>query len=147
MKRKPICGAKTRLGLPCQRKLLLRGRKCPNHGGRSTGALTPETRAIAIAAMHGVRHSPEGRAAHAEAMRALWASPGFKLKVSRVKAARGAHRDHAHVAAARFDLAELDRRAAWAAKRRAERLARIRALEQEVMRGQIAADLAALRPG
>ncbi len=38
------CGAKTRKGTPCQRKLLLRGGKCPNHGGMSTG---PKTKADA----------------------------------------------------------------------------------------------------
>lgn len=37
---KPICGAKTRKGTPCQRKLLLKGGKCPNHGGMSTGPKT-----------------------------------------------------------------------------------------------------------
>lgn len=29
------CGAKTRKGTPCQRRLLLKGGKCPNHGGCS----------------------------------------------------------------------------------------------------------------
>ena len=29
------CGAKTRKGTPCQRKYLLKGGKCPNHGGLS----------------------------------------------------------------------------------------------------------------
>lgn len=37
---KQICGAKTRCGKQCQRKLLLRGSKCPNHGGLSTGPRT-----------------------------------------------------------------------------------------------------------
>ena len=146
MKRKPICGAKTRLGLPCQRKLLLRGRKCPNHGGRSTGALTPETKAKAIAAMHSVRHSPGGRAAHSATMRALWASPEFRLKVAMAKAIRGARKDFAFVREARFNLAELDRRVAWAAVRRAKRVAKIQALEAEVLRAQIATELG-FKPG
>src|SRR5262249_51090808 len=36
---KPRCGARTRKGRPCRRRLLLRGGKCPNHGGMSTGPL------------------------------------------------------------------------------------------------------------
>ena len=44
-----ICGAKNRKGEPCQRKLLLRGGKCPNHGGRSTGPKTPEGKARSVA--------------------------------------------------------------------------------------------------
>jgi hypothetical protein len=39
-----ICGAKTRGGTPCQRKLILRGGRCPNHGGLSVGPRTPEGR-------------------------------------------------------------------------------------------------------
>jgi hypothetical protein len=41
-----ICGAKTRQGKPCQRKLLLRGGKCPNHGGLSSGPRTEAGKAI-----------------------------------------------------------------------------------------------------
>ena len=48
-KPKPICGAKTRKGTPCQRTHLLRGGRCPNHGGMSTGPRTPEGKAIASA--------------------------------------------------------------------------------------------------
>ena len=39
---KRICGAKTRQGTPCRRKLLLQGYRCSNHGGKSTGPRTPE---------------------------------------------------------------------------------------------------------
>lgn len=39
---KPTCGARTRKGTPCQRKFLLKGNRCPNHGGCSTGPRTPE---------------------------------------------------------------------------------------------------------
>jgi hypothetical protein len=42
------CGAKTRKGTPCQRKLLLKGGKCLNHGGMSTGPKTPEGKARAL---------------------------------------------------------------------------------------------------
>jgi hypothetical protein len=45
-----VCGAKTRKGTPCQRHLLLKGGKCPNHGGMSTGPKTPEGRAKSTAA-------------------------------------------------------------------------------------------------
>ena len=45
MRRKTMCGARTRLdGHPCKRKALANGR-CPNHGGMSTGPKTPEGRA------------------------------------------------------------------------------------------------------
>jgi hypothetical protein len=140
MKRKQICGALNRQGLPCQAKMLLRGRRCRNHGGLSSGALTAETRAKAIDAMHGARHSAAGR------MRQLWANPSFKLRIAKAKAASAARRDGVYVAAARYDLVELDRRAAWAAKRRAKHLARIRVLEAEVMLERIATDLGIIKP-
>jgi hypothetical protein len=44
------CGAKTRKGTPCLRKLLFGGDKCPNHGGLSTGPRTKEGRAKSFAA-------------------------------------------------------------------------------------------------
>lgn len=44
---RPICGAMNRRGLPCQCKLLLRGRRCKFHGGMSTGPRTPEGKARA----------------------------------------------------------------------------------------------------
>ena len=50
-KPKPVCGAKTRRGTPCQRKFLLRGGRCPNHGGCSTGPRTVEGRASISRAM------------------------------------------------------------------------------------------------
>ena len=146
MKRKPICGAMTRLGRPCQRKLLLRGRKCPNHGGRSSGPTSIEGRAKAISAMHDVRHSPEGRQAHSELLRSLWADPGFRLRITKTKAARAGKKDQAFVLAARFDIQELDRRAEWARKRRAKRLTRIRVLEEAVLAERIAIDLGFARP-
>lgn len=49
------CGARTRRGTACKRKVLPNGR-CPNHGGRSTG---PKTKA--------------GRQRIAQAQRARWA--------------------------------------------------------------------------
>jgi hypothetical protein len=95
--------------------------------------------------MLAVRHSPEGKQAHAALVRSLWADPEFRLKVARTKAIRGSRRDHAFVLAARFDMMELDRRAQWAAKRRAVRVAKIRALEAEVaartLNARIAAEL------
>lgn len=45
MRRKTLCGARTRLdGHPCKRMALTNGR-CPNHGGMSTGPKTAEGRA------------------------------------------------------------------------------------------------------
>ena len=146
MKRKQICGALNRQGLPCQAKMLLRGRRCRNHGGMSSGAKTLEGRARAVYAMHGARHSDAGKQAHSDRMRQLWSDPSFKLRVARAKAARGAATDHAYVRAARFDIQELDRRAEWARKRIAKRLTRIRGLEAEVMAERIAIDLGFARP-
>ena len=51
-----ICGAKTRKGTPCRAKSEPGRRRCRFHGGRSTGAKTPE-----------------GRARIAEAQRRRWA--------------------------------------------------------------------------
>jgi hypothetical protein len=34
---RPICGAKNRLGLPCQCKKLYKSGRCKFHGGLSTG--------------------------------------------------------------------------------------------------------------
>ena len=42
----PTCGARTRAGHPCKRRLLLRGNKCSNHGGMSTGPRTEAGRKI-----------------------------------------------------------------------------------------------------
>ena len=36
------CNARTRKGTPCRRRELLRGGRCRNHGGMSTGPKTPE---------------------------------------------------------------------------------------------------------
>src|SRR5262245_58234088 len=52
------CGARTRAGLPCRRKGLGKGGRCPNHGGKSTGPRTPE-----------------GRARISAALKARWAAP------------------------------------------------------------------------
>lgn len=41
-KRRVICGAKTRKGTPCRCKSLPGKRRCKFHGGKSTGARTPE---------------------------------------------------------------------------------------------------------
>ena len=43
LRNKP-CGARTRRGLPCKRKGLGKGGRCPNHGGMSTGPRTEEGR-------------------------------------------------------------------------------------------------------
>lgn len=45
------CGAKTRAGHPCRRKPVQGKRRCPNHGGLSTGPITPEGKARALAAL------------------------------------------------------------------------------------------------
>jgi len=47
----PRCGAKTRAGRPCDRKVVLGKTRCPNHGGLSTGPKTPEGKARSLAAL------------------------------------------------------------------------------------------------
>lgn len=42
---KALCGAKTRKGLPCVRRVVDGSARCPNHGGLSTGPKTAEGRA------------------------------------------------------------------------------------------------------
>jgi hypothetical protein len=44
-KRRVTCGAKTRKGNPCRNQSEPGKRRCKFHGGRSTGAKTPEGRA------------------------------------------------------------------------------------------------------
>jgi hypothetical protein len=43
--RGPRCGARTRTGQPCKRKVVLGRTRCPNHGGCTTGPKTPEGKA------------------------------------------------------------------------------------------------------
>jgi len=50
LRNKP-CGARTKAGLPCRRKGLGKGGRCPNHGGLSTGPRAPEGRARISAAL------------------------------------------------------------------------------------------------
>ena len=45
------CAARTRVGHPCKRKGLGAGHRCPNHGGKSTGARTPEGRRRSLEAL------------------------------------------------------------------------------------------------
>lgn len=40
-----LCGAKTRKGLPCVRRVVEGSARCPNHGGLSTGPRTAEGKA------------------------------------------------------------------------------------------------------
>jgi hypothetical protein len=47
----PRCGARTRSGRPCRRKVVLGKRRCPNHGGLSTGPKTPEGKSRSRAAL------------------------------------------------------------------------------------------------
>jgi hypothetical protein len=49
------CGARTRSGRPCMRKVVLGKKRCPNHGGLSTGPRTPEGRARSLANLHRTR--------------------------------------------------------------------------------------------
>jgi len=52
-----ICGARTRKGTPCKRKLLLRGGKCPNH------ACAPLQRCSLVHCTTDQRLTPKMRAA------------------------------------------------------------------------------------
>jgi len=46
---KPICGAKTRKGTPCQNTRLFKNGRCKNHGGPSSGPKTSEGMLRALA--------------------------------------------------------------------------------------------------
>ena len=61
------CGAKTRAGTPCKNPAVRGRRRCRMHGGRSTGAKTPEGRAR-LSALHW-KHGRSTTAAKAEAKR------------------------------------------------------------------------------
>jgi hypothetical protein len=52
-KSKPVCGAKTRTGKPCQAPGNGRGGRCKLHGGKSTGPKTQEGKARSLAALRG----------------------------------------------------------------------------------------------
>ena len=52
-KSKPVCGAKTRTGKPCQAPGNGRGGRCKLHGGKSTGPKTQEGQARSLAALQG----------------------------------------------------------------------------------------------
>lgn len=45
---RPLCGAKTRKGIPCVRRAVPGKARCPNHGGLSTGPKTAEGKARAL---------------------------------------------------------------------------------------------------
>ena len=56
-RRRVVCGAKTRKGTPCRCRSEPGKRRCRFHGGKSTGAKTPEGRArIAMAQKHRWAH-------------------------------------------------------------------------------------------
>lgn len=62
---RPECGAKTKSGRPCRRKVAIRDngdwcKKCSKHGGLSTGAKTPAGRARQSAAVARSNHARKG---------------------------------------------------------------------------------------
>jgi len=61
------CGAKTRGGAPCKNPPVTGKARCRMHGGRSTGAKTPEGRAR-LSALH-LKHGRSTTEAKAEAKR------------------------------------------------------------------------------
>ena len=65
-----LCLAKTRSGAPCQKHPIAGRTRCRLHGGRSTGARTPEGKAACVAAhwKHGRRSK-----AYVEARKQIWA--------------------------------------------------------------------------
>ena len=75
----PRCGARTRAGRPCQAPAVTGKTRCRMHGGRSTGARTPEglARLRAAATIHGV-YGPEARAR--ERFTLSWARRGRVLR-------------------------------------------------------------------
>lgn len=71
------CGAKTRAGGECQNKSEPGKRRCRFHGGKSTGAKTPE-----------------GKARIAEAQRRRW--EGFRAEKARLATPRTVHEANSH---------------------------------------------------
>ena len=69
------CGAKTRSGTPCRSWPVRGRRRCRMHGGRSTGARTPEglARIAAASTIHGgySKEARSERAQLAKTMRAI----------------------------------------------------------------------------
>ena len=61
------CGAKTRSGAPCKNPAIAGKQRCRLHGGRSTGAKTPEGRAK-LRALH-LKHGRSTTAAKEQAKR------------------------------------------------------------------------------
>ena len=61
------CGAKTRAGTPCKNPAVTGKARCRMHGGKSTGAKTPEGRAR-LSALH-LKHGRSTTEAKAEAQR------------------------------------------------------------------------------
>ena len=61
------CGARTRSGAPCKNPAIASKARCRLHGGRSTGARTPEGRAR-LSALH-LKHGRATTEAKAEAKR------------------------------------------------------------------------------
>ncbi|EAQ05380.1 HGGxSTG domain-containing protein [Yoonia vestfoldensis] len=61
------CGAKTRAGTPCKNPAVTGKARCRMHGGKSTGAKTPEGRAR-LSALH-LKHGRSTTEAKAEAKR------------------------------------------------------------------------------
>ncbi|QDA56019.1 hypothetical protein FHQ07_01135 [Thermomonas aquatica] len=55
---RPLCGAKTRKGFPCVRKVVPGKARCPNHGGLSTGPKTAEGKARAAMNLPRSRDEP-----------------------------------------------------------------------------------------
>jgi len=122
-----VCGARTRRGLPCQRRRLMRGGRCACHGGRSTGPRTADGLQRAVQAMHQVRHTPEGALAHSALMKRLWADPEYRIRVltSRLRAQQ--RKDFKVAAADRYNLATWH----WFDERQARRRVKLIELELE----------------
>ena len=86
MRMKTQCGAHARsTGKPCQAKALANGR-CKNHGGMSTGPMTPEGRQAIAQAMR-QRMATEGRIRVLEGFY-HWIEGGGALTLSRLAKAR-----------------------------------------------------------
>ena len=80
-RRRVICGAKTRKGTPCRNKSEPGRRRCKFHGGRSTGARTPE-------GIERIREAQRRRWARDKSASALTAGQGPDPAVNRDIGAR-----------------------------------------------------------
>jgi len=77
------CGAKTRAGTPCKNPAIVAKQRCRMHGGRSTGAKTPEGVAK-LRSLH-LKHGRATTEAKAEARRRAQAGRSIRAELREIE--------------------------------------------------------------